>query len=55
MNEYQHRKKLMDGGKTWEEAEDELSDMASDAYDRWKDEQAERLVDERDNNVRSKT
>jgi hypothetical protein len=55
MNEYQHRKKLMDGGRTWEEAEDELSDMASDAYDRWKDEQAERLADERDNNVRGKT
>ena len=47
MNEYQLRRKLMEDGKTWEEAEDELNNKASDDYDRWRDEW--------DNNVRSKT
>lgn len=47
MNEYRLRRKLMEDGKTWEEAEDELNNKASDDYDRWRDEW--------DNNVRSKT
>lgn len=45
MNEYRLRKKLMqDKGMTWDEAEDELNNIASDDYDRWRDEW--------DNNVR---
>jgi hypothetical protein len=41
MNEYQMRNKLLNNGHTWEEAEAELDDWASDEYDREKDYQAE--------------
>ena len=41
MSEYLQRQRLLDAGYTWDEAEDELADRASDAYDREKDYQVE--------------
>ena len=41
MSEYIQRQRLLDAGYTWDEAEDELADRASDAYDREKDYQVE--------------
>jgi hypothetical protein len=41
MSEYLQRQRLLDAGYTWDEAEDELADRASDEYDREKDYQAE--------------
>ena len=41
MNEYLQRQRLLDAGYTWEEAEDKLADLASDAYDDEQDRKAE--------------
>ena len=40
-SEYLQRQRLLDAGYTWDEAEDELADRASDAYDQDKDYQLE--------------
>lgn len=53
MNEHQQRRQLMeDRGMTWEEAEDELDNRASDAYDRRREEDIKLWADEWANNVR---
>jgi hypothetical protein len=41
LSEYLQRQRLLDAGYTWDEAEDELADRASDAYDNEKDYQLE--------------
>lgn len=41
MSEYIQRQRLLDAGHTWDEAEDELADRASDAYDNEKDRKVE--------------
>jgi hypothetical protein len=41
MSEYLQRGRLLDAGYTWDEAEDDLADRASDAYDQEKDRRAE--------------
>ena len=40
-SEYLQRQRLLDAGYTWDEAEDELADRASDAYDQEKDRKAD--------------
>jgi hypothetical protein len=46
MSEYLQRQRLLDAGYTWDEAEDELADRASDAYDQEKDYQLEEKANE---------
>jgi hypothetical protein len=41
MSESQLRQRLLDAGYTWDEAEDKLADIASDAYDDEQDRRAE--------------
>jgi len=41
MNEDQLRRRLIEDGMTWEEAEEEIASLASDAYDREQDRLAE--------------
>jgi hypothetical protein len=41
MNEDQLRRRLIEGGKTWDEAQDEIDSLASDAYDAEQDRLAE--------------
>lgn len=41
MNEDQLRRRLIEDGKTWDEAQDEIDSLASDAYDREQDRLAE--------------
>jgi hypothetical protein len=41
MSEYLQRQRLLNAGYTWDEAEAELDNWASDEYDREKDYQAE--------------
>ncbi len=41
MNEDHLRRRLIENGMTWEEAEEEIASLASDAYDREQDRLAE--------------
>jgi len=41
MTEDQLRRRLIENGMTWDEAEDEIASLASDAYDREQDRLAE--------------
>jgi hypothetical protein len=41
MNEDQLRRRLIEDGKTWDEAQDEIDSLASDAYDAEQDRLAE--------------
>jgi len=51
MSEYLQRQRLLDAGYTWDEAEDELADRASDAYDREKDRKVEDYFKEKAKDV----
>lgn len=43
------RRRLMEGGMSWEEAQDEVDGLASDAYDREQDRLAEEHFKEKAN------
>lgn len=49
LNEYQLRQRMIDAGRTPEEVEDRLSDLASDAYDDEQDRKAEQHFKEKAN------
>ena len=49
MNEYMMRRRLIEGGKTWEEAEDRLRDLAEERADDERDRRAEEFFKTRGN------
>jgi hypothetical protein len=49
MNEYMMRRRLIEGGKTWEEAEDRLRDLAEERADDERDRRAEEFFKTRVN------
>jgi hypothetical protein len=54
MNEYLMRRRLMDGGMTYDEADAELDSRASDAYDQEQDRKAEQYFKEKANEDQDK-